>query len=288
MTGANVGVAVTQLIIPKRGNSRSECEDACYVVPEGAASDLRAEPITVVVSDGASESTLAREWAHHLARTMAIGVAEEPEALEGPGAAFGKVMTRLSGEWEVWHAGYLNRRMATGRPPRWFEYPKLAAGAFATTLAVYVDVPGNAPPVVDRHRRRWLTAALGDSCLFQVRDGRLIRRFPLKSAAAFGNSPHLLGSRDRDWVVTGERTMFTRGYAERGDELMLMTDALAAYLIDCADETSASRFEGLIHNLRDFGRADDESGFEDWVNQQRSTGRLRNDDVTFVHINFVG
>ncbi|WP_327069507.1 hypothetical protein [Kitasatospora sp. NBC_01302] len=286
-----MGIAVTRLIIPKQGNGRSECEDACYVVPEGAASDLRTEPVAVVVSDGASESTLAREWAHHLARTMAVGFAQEPEALEGPGIAFSRVLARLGDEWEEWHAAYLRKRMAAGRPVKWFEHPKLAAGAFATALALYVDVPGNMWPgatVVGRQRRRWLTAALGDSCLFQVRNGRLIRRFPMKSAAAFGNSPCLLGSRDRNWAELCARTVFTRGYSEGGDELMLMTDALAAYFIDCADAMSARRFESLVHNLRVFARTDDEPGFEEWVNRQRSAGRLRNDDVTFVHIDFMG
>lgn len=281
---------MTKLIIPKRGNSWVECEDACCVLPEGAASDLRSEPFTVVVSDGASESTLAREWAQCLVRTMAVGIAEDPAALEGAGLSHGKVLTHVCDEWELWHAGYLKQRTAVGRPPRWFEYPKLSAGAFATTLAVHVNAPGSkhGAAVVARHRRRWLAAALGDSCLFQVRDGRLIRRFPMKTPAAFGNSPSLLGSRDRDWVQTGERTRFTRGYAEDGDELLLMTDALAAYLIDCADEAPGHSFDSIMYSLREFGRTDDESGFEEWVNQQRASGRLRNDDVTFVYIYFAG
>src|SRR5207237_3291793 len=97
------------------------------------------------------------------------------------------------------------------------------AGAFATFLGLVVEEAG------------WHALAVGDSCLFQVRDGGLLRAFPLTRAADFGNSPHLVGSRAPGPGGTHPPGLRKQGDRRPGDRLWLMTDALAQWFLRDAE-----------------------------------------------------
>jgi hypothetical protein len=72
--------------------------------------------------------------------------------------------------------------------------------------------------------------AIGDSCLFHVRDDEMLESFPLDVAHEFDSSPLVLGSVDlnRDDQLRFERLEIS---CRTGDLLVLCTDAVAAWAL---------------------------------------------------------
>ncbi|MEW2065797.1 hypothetical protein [Streptomyces sp. NPDC007346] len=276
-------VYVTHLVAPKYGSTPAECEDAVVVLPDHSHDDMLREPLTVGVCDGATESALAKDWARLLARSAAEQALRQPDLLAG-GAAFEQFAASAVGQWEPWLAQYTQERVADGRPLKWYEHTKLAEGAFATLLAVRVD-PDRGPrtdAAAPAQGWRWRAAALGDSCLFHLRDDRLLKAFPVAAAEDFGTVPDLFGSRNHDVALLAHRTRFTEGECLPGDRLFLATDALAAWYLSAPDPLAA------VRELLEFSGPDDLDDFVDWLNGLRKRQQLRNDDVAVVRVDFEG
>src|SRR5439155_6142042 len=78
----------------------------------------------------------------------------------------------------------------------------------------------------------WNAVAIGDSCVFQVRAGQTIRRFPLERCEDFDNSPGLICSRSlRDPSANPKERVTRNILCKPGDKLWLMTDALALWFL---------------------------------------------------------
>ncbi|MDI2132155.1 hypothetical protein [Yinghuangia seranimata] len=273
-------------LVPKHGSSAEECEDALCVLgaDEAGLGDLGSDgPLVAAVADGASESLLARAWAHQVSAGAALAAYHDPELLTDR-ARYAAFAAGLTDAWRDYVDTYVADRSARGRPVRWYEEPGLAKGAFATLLAVRVEAPclDDEPAPYDDSPdpapRRWHAAALGDSCLFHVRDGRVVGAFPVDSADDFGTSPDLFGSRAADPELVAERTRFAAGAAWPEDRLVLATDAFSAWLLGAAPDEAAERLRLLDECARD---ADGER-FAALVAAERSAGALRNDDVAVV------
>lgn len=276
-------VYVTHLVAPKYGSTQAECEDAVVVLPDRPHDHMLREPITAGVCDGATESALAKDWAQLLSRAAAEQALERPDLLEG-GPTFEEFAASVVDQWEPWLEQYKKERVAAGRPLKWYEHTKLAEGAFATLLSVRVD-PDPVPEPdaeVSAQAWRWRAAALGDSCLFHLRDEQLIESFPVESAEEFGTVPDLFSSRNRDAALLAGRTRYTGGRCLAGDRLFLMTDALAAWFLSAPDQAAALR------ELLEFSAPGDLGAFVDWLNGLRQRDLLRNDDVAVVRIDFEG
>ena len=96
------------------------------------------------------------------------------------------------GGWDDEVAEYTKEREERGSPIQWYEEPGLAKGAHATILAAeFRDGRGGRAPT-------WSASALGDSCLFQVRDELLYASFPMSDATSFTYQPRCLASRGVD------------------------------------------------------------------------------------------
>ncbi|MFE3369696.1 hypothetical protein ACFXOK_08855 [Streptomyces sp. NPDC059173] len=276
-------VYVTHLVAPKYGSTPAECEDAVVVLPDRSHDEMLREPLTVGVCDGATESALAKDWAGLLARTVAEQAMRLPDLLK-PGIAFEQFAASAVELWDPWLAQYTKERVEDGRPLKWYEHTKLAEGAFATLLAVRVDPDGEPGAGADGPSQgwRWRAAALGDSCLFHLRDDRLLKAFPVAAADDFGTVPDLFGSRNHDAALLTERTRFLEGDCLPGDRLFLATDALAAWYLAAPDPPAA------VRDLLEFSGPDDLDRFGDWLNGLRERQQLRNDDVAVVRIDFEG
>jgi hypothetical protein len=226
--------------LAKAGHAAEEYEDAF------AAADGR-----FAVADGASEASFAADWARLLA--------------EGFVAADGKPWQGL--DW----LPPLRQRWAAavdGRALPWYAESKRDAGAYATLLGLVLQpAEGDKPGT-------WRALAVGDSCLFHTRGGRVLAAFPLESSTAFGTQPALLGSRAGGAEPQGEQA---HGRYRAGDRFLLMTDALAQWFL-AQDEQGASPAEGVAELL---AAADPEATFAAWVGGRRGHG-LRNDDVTLL------
>ena len=152
----------------------------------------------------------------------------------------------------------------------WHGEAKARAGAFATLLGLAI---GSAPD--DSGRLSWQAMAVGDSCLFVVRDGRLRLSFPLEDPAEFDNNPALVCSNPDNAGGLWESVRRSSGECAPGDLLILATDALACWLL--AEHAAGERpWETLL--------ALDPPAWAGWVGERRRNGSMRNDDTTLVII----
>ncbi|MEV4238012.1 hypothetical protein AB0J47_22860 [Nocardia sp. NPDC049737] len=279
------GLYVTHLVAAKRGSSASECEDVVSVLPEAPFDELIEGPVAASVCDGATESVLAKDWAFVLASASAARALSEPHFFKA-GPTFEEFATDVVNRWDPWLDEYACRRAAAGRPLKWYEQAKLAGSTFATMLSVRV-APSSPPDACSEAVQpifewRWQAAALGDSCLFHIRDDLPIRSFPIENADEFGTNPDLFGSRNRDTALLMARTRFAEGVCLPGDRLLLMSDALAAWFLAADNSITA------LHELLEFGGPHDASGFTDWLEKLRDRQELRNDDVALIRIDVEG
>jgi hypothetical protein len=237
-----VGVRCLSFRLPRRGYSAEECDDALACDPEKGR---------FAVADGAAESAQSGLWARLLVEAFASG--------EGLPA------------WPGWVAGVQARWASLASPEPeapvpWYLEGRHRQGAFATFLGVALDGPS------------WLAVAVGDSCLFHVRNGRLEAAFPLERSSQFDNAPWLIGSRTDPDKVPLERGAVLGGEARPGDRLWLMTDALARWFLQ--EREAGGRPWVELEGLADAP----EGAFAAWVEGQREVRKLRNDDTTLVGV----
>lgn len=243
--------------LPKRGNKLSEYEDAFY--PKETPHD-RDGSWRFAVSDGASESMLSGPWAEILVKSFCRSLVPVTKA------SAKAIIGRATMAYEAWLKGYLRRREREGRPVQWYEEPGLNAGAFATLLglSLVAGAPGNG--------LRWEAICVGDSCLFQVREDRLITSFAVKRSSDFSVRPVLISSKPAKNQVAFSKLKYTSGTCLSGDRFYLMTDAIAAWFLR-EHERGEAPWSAL-----------EASDFEDLVSRLRREGLMRNDDVTVTSI----
>ena len=123
----------------------------------------------------------SRQWAQILTEAT---VADPPEAEDRQ--AFAGWLARQRQAWT-------EQIDATGLA--WFQKAKLPLGAFSTLLWIHVT-PMEKPQAGQFGAYRLRCRAIGDSCLFHVRRGELVRQFPIQEAAEFEADPVVLGSMD--------------------------------------------------------------------------------------------
>jgi hypothetical protein len=231
-----------QLCVPRRGHGLDECQDA-------AASAV--DRGRFAIADGASESAQSALWARLLVDSFVADA--------GSDLAWADWLPPLQQRWSrAVEPGLL------GLP--WFLEPGWHQGAFATLLGLELR-PGGLGWT-------WEALAVGDSCLCQVRDGRLMQAFPVQQASDFDGAPWLIGSR----FPAPPRCQRCRGEAQPQDRLWLMTDALAQWFLRRA-EAGDRPWEPLEAALRD---PDADRQFGEWIEQLRRSRQLRDDDVTLM------
>jgi len=215
------------------------------------------------IADGVSSSLFSGPWASILAEAV---VADCPNPGD-PGEFAGWLVRQR----ERWAASIDTTGLA------WFQKAKLPMGAFSTLLCTRVCT-------VDDARAgafggyRLVAFALGDSCLFQIRGGELVRSFPLESADQFEVDPIVLGSVDlkRDHLL---QFAILDEMCYPGDELILCTDAVAEWAV-----RSYARAEGP--DWSDFWRMSE----DDWrsgIVWLRQEGQIRIDDSTLLMVRVV-
>ncbi|PRC47569.1 hypothetical protein C6A85_84280 [Mycobacterium sp. ITM-2017-0098] len=99
----------------------------------------------------------------------------------------------------------------------------------------------------------------------------------MRHSGAFDTAPSLIRSLDHEGVFK-RRLQTTRGDWHSGDFFFLCTDALAAWFLERQEQ-----YEKPWETWGDFGSTDCQS-FESWVAEERTRGRLKNDDVTLVRV----
>ncbi|MGA2063658.1 MAG: hypothetical protein ABSG86_01750 [Thermoguttaceae bacterium] len=205
--------------LPKDPDQPSGYQDASAVDPQRGIA---------AIADGVSSSLFSGRWASILTEA-AVGDAPDPGE-QGLFAAW------LATQRKLWATGIDTASLA------WFQRAKLPMGAFSTLLWVRVlELPEAADPGDHAAHGapaapgsfgayRLLAHAIGDSCLFQVRRGELVRSFPLQTSAELEADPLVLGSVDlrRDQLL---QFAALNEICYPDDLLILCTDALAQWAL---------------------------------------------------------
>lgn len=177
----------------------------------------------------------------------------------------------------AWH-----KSIAWDRLP-WFAEDKARSGAFATLLAFeFVPRRRSGTPCEEAGDFAgsaslcWRAMAVGDSCLFQLRDEGISTAFPIARADEFNSRPLLLSSNPANNGRVWESVRFCDGDARPGDVFLFATDALAHWFL--AEAEAGRQPWHLLLGLQS------QAEFAAFVAQLRGSHAIRNDDVTLIRI----
>jgi len=251
MSTKSATIQYWQFKLPKHGESAADCEDAAA-----------AEPVRrrFAIADGASGSSYSGLWARMLVdefvRTTRPWYSWLPE---------------IQVRWASAVASRIN-----GKPAPWFVESRLDQGAFSTFLGLVIEEP----TWKGKKIRRWRVRAIGDSCLFQVRQNRLVKALPLARSSDFGNTPWLVGSRVLNDRSLGQKAALHKGEWRPDDRIWLTTDALAQWFLqECeAGRRPWQSFDSVLT------AAAPERAFAACIEELRARNDLRNDDVTLLAV----
>ena len=242
--------------LPKAGNRPEEYEDAFRVAYDSEPEAAGLGAARIAVCDGASESAFARAWANVLTDAFVAG---PPDLCGLTEASLNAWLLPARERW--------NSCVPWDRLP-WHGEAKARSGAFATLLGLTVRAAPDSP-----ERLSWRALAVGDSCLFVVREDRLWLSFPLEGASQFDNSPALICSNPNNAKNLWTAVRLHGGECAAGDLFILASDALACWFL--ARSAAGERpWESLA--------ALDSSSWDAWVEEQRREQLLRNDDTTLI------
>ncbi len=245
-------IVARALWLPKAGNSAEEYEDAWAVGDEAVEA---AECFRCAVADGATEASFSGLWARLLTQGYCDGAL--PDA---------PVLSDFAPQQAVWS------REVAAIPLPWYAEEKARSGAFSSLLGLRIAA------AVGPDGGRWTALAVGDSCLFQVRNDNLLTAWPLDAAESFTNSPMLLSSNPARNIALAEHLVLHAGEWVPGDAFYLLTDALACWFL------LAYEAGGRPWNDLDTVAVSDAPAFVEWIADLRAERILRNDDVTLLRV----
>lgn len=246
--------------ISKEGNRPEECEDGSRIVyPAGIDAFKKAR---IALSDGASESAFADVWAKILTEAFAVG----PFDITGPTCQGGVTAQSALENWLEPCQRKWDNAVPWSRLP-WHGEAKARAGALATLLVV--TIAPNGPRSLS-----WQAAAVGDSCLFVVRNDGLLVSFPLEDATQFNNTPELICSNPANNRGLGKQIRWSWGECAAGDLFILASDALACWILE-RSATGEKPWQTLL-------ALDSPARWDEWVRAQRHEHTMKNDDTTLI------
>jgi len=239
---------VSSYSIAKAGNTAAECEDAY-----AWASDDFADYFSV--SDGATESSFSREWAKELVHDF-VDRSISTHSIVNP-SNLNDWLLPLQRNWANWLA---SQNLV------WFAKRKAEQGTFATLIGLIIQ-----------QDLQWEAFAVGDSCLFVVRDGNLKHSFPLTKSNELGYRPYLIGTLRQTELPAVARHL--TDIAQQGDRLYVVTDALAGWILASLEDRQNPwvQLDQILSH----------SAFSAWVEILRDRREIVNDDTTLLHIEIV-
>jgi hypothetical protein len=226
--------------VAKDGNRTSEYEDA-FALSE---SQLR-----VAVSDGASSSFMAQDWAMVLSEHFVL---EPPRAndVEAVESWLGDCAKRFDS-------------IPIDNNDTWYVHEAANRGAFATLLGLRVS----------KLDGTWVALAVGDTCVFHLREGALLGAFPLDDPEAFGTTPELVSSMQRDDTRGAKAVQAATGTCRAGDVFLVASDAFAQWSLRSGREDHDTW--ATLATMRN-------STFGELVGHLRNADLIDNDDITLA------
>ena len=260
--------SVQLFIHPKGSGSPVECDDACALDEQNSVFAL---------CDGTGSSALPRPWAALLARAW-VG---EPFVDQPDGESLDGWLDPLRQQWRQWARDTwlptLNDRYAQlgeALLPEQRADDVIKVGASSTFLGLRI--------VEDPHERtiNWQSIAIGDTCmlLFQ-RDDKHLRpalSFPLDHSSVFNDRPPSLPTRQVESGALAAQFQARAGVCNQGDALVMATDALSKWIL-ASIEQGDNGWRALLDNR-------DPAWFDAFVERERATGAIEDDDTTLLVI----
>jgi hypothetical protein len=215
------------------------------------------------IADGVSSTIFSRCWARILTQGA---VAERPQPHDKE--LFQAWLSRQRTNW--------TSQIDTSRLT-WYQRPKMVDGAMSTLLWIelepFTEEEGQQQP--GYHLNGW---AIGDCCLFHLRENRLLRTFPIADAAEFGLNPAVLASidRQRDHLIEFQELHVP---CCPGDLLVLCSDALALWAMNryaAGDTIAWDAYWDMPNEV-----------WQEEIFAQREANLMRFDDTTLVLLHLV-
>jgi hypothetical protein len=249
----------------KDGNSKDEYEDAFFPKSEEDKNVHTNSILRFAIADGTTEGMYSSWWANILTRKF-CRLKDRQDIY--------KVVGDSRKQFERWKKCYSYSRTKIGNGLQWFEEYRFEEGAFSTFLGFVLEE-------TNEGELSWEAFAIGDSCIFQVRNEELITSFPKTKSDEFNNFPNLISTKSQ--LERNLLKEYSRGNVCIDDRFYLMTDALSQWFLS---EFESSEFPWRI--LRDFGTKDETDKFPEWIDDLRKAKKLKNDDVTLLRIDVIG
>jgi len=242
------------LALPKDPEHPEHYQDACAIDAVGELA---------VIADGVASALFSRQWADILTRAV---LADVPDPANKD--YFAAWLAARRQEWS-------EQIDTTGLA--WFQKAKLPNGAFSTLLWVrLLPVESEQPGVFGALRLHGF--AIGDSCLFHLRGGELVRTFPIQKAEELEADPLVLGSVDlnRDDFIEFKQ-LDEHCYEE--DLLVLCTDAIADWALRRIEAGDPPNWDEYWHMS--------DGQWEDEIARLREGRQMRYDDATLMLLRVV-
>ncbi|MDZ4836105.1 MAG: protein phosphatase 2C domain-containing protein [Candidatus Melainabacteria bacterium] len=230
--------------LPKRGNSEEEYEDAAFPMESG---ESESDEFLCAVADGATEASFSRRWAQLLVQ----GFADRTELAE------------LAQKW--------SDEILTMELP-WYAQEKAESGAFATLSGL----------ILNGTTGTYSSKLLGDSCIFHIRDDKLVESFPMTNYESFNSSPALLCSRLSQHEDLESIFSYKEGEWISGDRFILLTDAIAAWIFKL-QESKGDGIKTLIA-IKDQVQLAELCADARATHDEEGRPNMRNDDVTLLDV----
>ncbi|MBX9689925.1 MAG: protein phosphatase 2C domain-containing protein [Candidatus Obscuribacterales bacterium] len=233
--------------MPKAGLSTEEYEDA-FAPQEIPEKDLK--EFRCAVSDGATETSFSGLWAKILCEAF-LENSSDRAALQA-----------------LW------LKEVSGKNLPWYAEEKLEAGAFASFLGLYLKE--------EKKTISWTANAVGDSCLFLIREKKILLAMPLDRWESFDYTPALISTKETSNAGLEKEEKRESGIARRGDIFYLMTDAISKWLLRREEE-----HKDAIEQLEKIETAEELKTLVDEQRQSKDEqGRtlMTNDDITWTRI----
>ncbi len=236
--------------LSKDAEDADEYEDAFFLDSERGAA---------AIADGVSSAMFSGPWASQLTQSA---VTDPPQADD----------LDLLKAWLNWHRNVFEQELSH-RTLSWNAKRKYEENGAMTTLLWIALTPATTvegqPPTCYRLRSR----AIGDCCLFHVRDGQTLRSFPLTTVAQFEEDPKVLGTLNwgSDYLLKFESL---EEVCHPGDLVVLCTDALAKWAMGRLEVNEPVRWEDCWDLSQEAWR--------EQVNALRSQRAIRYDDTTLI------
>lgn len=225
------------------------------------AAAVNAEAGRVAIADGVSSAVFSGAWAEILTRSV---VAMPPNVRDS--AQFGVWLAERRKEW------------AAGINVPSLSYHLLmklrqVGGGFSTLS--WIEVQRDEGAIGKDHEYVVHGQGVGDSCVFHVRDGQVLCKWPMRDSAEFEEDPISIGSvnAQRDQALEFQTFEWK---CRAGDLLVLATDAVSAWIYRMLES-------GEAINLSDLSQLPDRD-LAEYLTALRESHWLKRDDSTIVFV----